>query len=40
MPLANRPMLDYTLECLSAAGVQEVILFCSMYADQIKEFVR
>lgn len=39
VPLVNRPLLDYTLECLSSAGVQEVILFCSAFADQIKAFV-
>ncbi|CAH0391142.1 unnamed protein product [Bemisia tabaci] len=40
MPLVNRPLLDYTLESLSFAGIQEVILFCSTFADQIKQHVK
>ncbi|KAG8222691.1 hypothetical protein J437_LFUL015888 [Ladona fulva] len=40
LPLVNAPILDYTLECLGNAGVQEVILFCSSHADKIKEHVK
>ncbi|XP_054276313.1 translation initiation factor eIF-2B subunit epsilon-like [Macrosteles quadrilineatus] len=40
VPLTNRPLLDYTLECLMSSGVQEVILFCSSFADQVRDFVR
>ena len=40
MPLASLPMIEYTLEFLAAAGVQEVLLFCCSHADQIKRYVR
>ncbi|XP_014255506.1 translation initiation factor eIF-2B subunit epsilon [Cimex lectularius] len=40
MPLVNRPLLDYTLHCLSLAGVQETIMFCTLNTDQIKNFVK
>lgn len=40
LPIVNRPLLDYTLHCLSSAHVQEVILFCTSHADQLKEFIR
>ena len=33
MPLANVPMIEYTLECLAAGGVQEVFIFCCAHAD-------
>lgn len=40
LPLVNCPMLEYTLEFLKSAGVQEVFLFCTSHADQIKEYIR
>uniref|UniRef100_A0A1B6C3B5 Translation initiation factor eIF2B subunit epsilon n=2 Tax=Clastoptera arizonana TaxID=38151 RepID=A0A1B6C3B5_9HEMI len=40
LPLANRPLLSYTLELLASAGVEEAILFCSNFTDSIKEFVK
>eukprot|EP00047_Mylnosiga_fluctuans_P011287 m.20421 g.20421 ORF g.20421 m.20421 type:complete len:653 (+) comp3530_c0_seq2:31-1989(+) len=39
LPLVNVCLLDYTLEFLTAAGVQEVILFCCSFADKIKAHV-
>ncbi|XP_075213307.1 eukaryotic translation initiation factor 2B subunit epsilon [Lycorma delicatula] len=39
IPLANCPLLEYTLSCLSSGGVNEVILFCSSFSDQIKSFI-
>ena len=40
MPLANVPLLEYTLEFLAAAGVQEVFLFCCAHAAEIERYVR
>lgn len=40
IPLANRPLLEYTLDCLVSSGVQEAILFCSSFADQVNSFIR
>ena len=39
LPLANVPLIEYTLEFLALSGVQEVILFCRSHADQIKQYV-
>ncbi|KAM9912855.1 hypothetical protein OXX69_002148, partial [Metschnikowia pulcherrima] len=32
LPLANVPLIDYTLEFLAKAGVNEVYLMCSSHA--------
>ncbi|GMF15313.1 unnamed protein product [Phytophthora lilii] len=39
LPLANVPMLEYSLEFLAAAGVQEVLLFCTGHADAVERFI-
>ncbi|XP_072051425.1 LOW QUALITY PROTEIN: translation initiation factor eIF2B subunit epsilon-like [Amphiura filiformis] len=36
IPLVNTPLIDYTIECLATAGIQEVFVFCCAHADQIK----
>ncbi|CAH1390887.1 unnamed protein product [Nezara viridula] len=40
LPIVNLPLLDYTLQCLSSAHVQEVIIFCSAHADSLKEYLK
>lgn len=40
LPLANVPLLEYTLEFLAKAGVNEVYLMCSSHADQIEEYIQ
>jgi Nucleotidyl transferase len=40
LPLVNVPILDYTLEFLSAAGVQRTIVFCCVHAEQIKQHIQ
>ncbi|XP_004713533.1 translation initiation factor eIF-2B subunit epsilon, partial [Echinops telfairi] len=37
LPLANVALIDYTLEFLTATGVQETFVFCCWKASQIKE---
>ncbi|XP_067944044.1 translation initiation factor eIF2B subunit epsilon-like [Watersipora subatra] len=39
VPLANRPLIDYTLAFLSLAGVEEVIIYCTSFPHQIKSYV-
>ena len=39
LPLANVPLIDYTLEFLAKAGVNEVYLMCSLHADQIQQYI-
>ncbi|XKL63359.1 hypothetical protein PGB90_005723 [Kerria lacca] len=37
LPLVNKKLLDYTLEWLNIAGVNEVIIFCSSHVNEIKQ---
>lgn len=39
LPLANTPLIEYTLEFLVTAGVREVFLVCSNHIDQIIEYI-
>ncbi|ONH68112.1 Translation initiation factor eIF-2B subunit epsilon [Cyberlindnera fabianii] len=39
LPLANVPLLEYTLEFLAKAGVDEVYLMCCSHADQIQAYI-
>ncbi|KAM3223803.1 hypothetical protein ACQJBY_057275 [Aegilops geniculata] len=36
LPLVNVPMIDYTLSWLETSGVEEVFVFCSAHAQQVK----
>jgi translation initiation factor eIF-2B subunit epsilon len=36
LPLVNRPLIDYTVEFLAVAGVQEIFVFCSTHAEAIR----
>ncbi|XP_077989195.1 translation initiation factor eIF2B subunit epsilon-like [Glandiceps talaboti] len=40
LPLVNCSLLDYTLEFLTAAGVQEIFVYCTAHADQIKNHLK
>eukprot|EP00937_MAST-01D_sp_MAST-1D-sp2_P006801 g6801.t1 len=39
MPLANVPMLQYTLEFLASSGVGELFIFCAAHTQQVERFV-
>lgn len=39
LPLANIPLIEYTLEFLAKAGVNEVYLICASHGDQIQEYI-
>ena len=36
LPLVNRPLIDYTVEFLAVAGIQEIFVFCCAHADMIR----
>ena len=36
LPLVNRPLIDYTVEFLAVAGVQEIFVFCCKHAEAIR----
>jgi len=39
LPLAGRPLLDHTLQCLFLSSVQEVILYLTSHHSQVKEWL-
>ncbi|GLJ49661.1 hypothetical protein SUGI_1053580 [Cryptomeria japonica] len=39
LPLVNVPMIDYTLEWLASAGVEEVFVFCCAHAKQVTSYI-
>lgn len=39
LPLLGTPLLAWTLESLILSGVKEVIVFCGVHAEAIKEWV-
>ncbi|KAK6460529.1 translation initiation factor eIF-2B epsilon subunit, GEF [Scheffersomyces coipomensis] len=39
LPLANVPLIEYTLEFLAKAGVNEVHLMCSAHAEQVQQYI-
>ncbi|KAI5793221.1 nucleotide-diphospho-sugar transferase [Geopyxis carbonaria] len=40
LPLANLPLIEYTLEFLSLAGVEEVFIFASTHSEKIEQYIR
>ncbi|XVF06549.1 hypothetical protein REPUB_Repub06bG0058700 [Reevesia pubescens] len=39
LPLVNIPMIDYTLEWLESAGVEEVFVFCCAHSKQVIDYL-
>ncbi|OAA56958.1 translation initiation factor eif-2b epsilon [Niveomyces insectorum RCEF 264] len=39
LPLANTPLIEYTLEYLAANGVHDVVVYCGAHADQIEAYL-
>ncbi|XP_050072737.1 translation initiation factor eIF-2B subunit epsilon-like [Anopheles maculipalpis] len=39
LPIANVPLIEYSLEVLNRNGVHEVIVFCSNHIDQVKRYL-
>ncbi|KAF2722348.1 putative translation initiation factor eif-2b epsilon subunit [Polychaeton citri CBS 116435] len=40
LPLANIPLIEYTLEFLANAGVEEAFLYCGNHTDQVEEYIQ
>lgn len=40
LPLANTPLIEYTLEFLVSAKVSEVFLMCCSHSDQVSEYMK
>ncbi|KAI6086076.1 nucleotide-diphospho-sugar transferase [Hypoxylon rubiginosum] len=39
LPLANTPLIEYTLEFLAMNGVQEVFIYCGAHHEQIERYI-
>ncbi|QUC17161.1 uncharacterized protein UV8b_01402 [Ustilaginoidea virens] len=39
LPLANTPLIEYTLEFLAMNGVSEVYIYCGAFTDQVEDYV-
>ncbi|KAJ1925397.1 translation initiation factor eIF-2B epsilon subunit, GEF [Tieghemiomyces parasiticus] len=39
LPLCNVPLIEYTFELLATAGVEEILIFCCIHPQQIKDYV-
>lgn len=39
LPLANTPLIEYTLEFLANAGVDEVFLYCGNHTEQLEDYL-
>lgn len=40
LPLSNTPLIEYTLEFLAGAGVEEIFIYCGNHQDQIEAYLR
>ncbi|RYP65584.1 hypothetical protein DL771_008238 [Monosporascus sp. 5C6A] len=40
LPLANTPLIEYTLEFLAMNGVQEVFIYCGAHQEQVEEYIQ
>jgi len=39
LPLANKVLIDYTIEYLLEEGIHEIVVFCCSHAEKIREYV-
>ncbi|KAL8289945.1 hypothetical protein RB597_001538 [Gaeumannomyces tritici] len=39
LPLANTPLIEYTLEYLAMNGVAEVFVYCGNHTDQVEQYI-
>ncbi|KAK0610462.1 nucleotide-diphospho-sugar transferase [Bombardia bombarda] len=40
LPLANIPIIEYTLEFLASNGVQDVFIYCGAHSDDVEKFIK
>ncbi|KAL8696135.1 MAG: hypothetical protein Q9224_002953 [Gallowayella concinna] len=39
LPLANTPVIEYTLEFLARAGVEDIFIYCGSHSEQVEEYI-
>ncbi|TLS23157.1 uncharacterized protein PpBr36_06656 [Pyricularia pennisetigena] len=40
LPLANTPLIEYTLEYLAMNGIHEVFIYCGNHTDQVEQYIQ
>lgn len=40
LPLANAPLIEYTLEYLASSGIEEVFVYCSAHVEHIEQYLQ
>ncbi|KAI4260928.1 MAG: hypothetical protein LQ352_000083 [Teloschistes flavicans] len=39
LPLANTPLIEYTLEFLASSGVEDILIYCGSHTEQVEDYV-
>ncbi|KAL8732917.1 MAG: hypothetical protein Q9181_003784 [Wetmoreana brouardii] len=39
LPLANTPLIEYTLEFLASAGVEDIFVYCGLHTEQVEGYI-
>ncbi|KAL8642012.1 MAG: hypothetical protein Q9228_001245 [Teloschistes exilis] len=39
LPLANTPLIEYTLEFLASSGVEDVFIYCGLHTEQVEDYI-
>ncbi|MCJ1420618.1 hypothetical protein MMC32_006976 [Xylographa parallela] len=39
LPLANTPLIEYTLEFLANAGVEDIFIYCGAHTEQVEQYI-
>ncbi|MCJ1246622.1 hypothetical protein MMC30_003831 [Trapelia coarctata] len=39
LPLANTPLIEYTLEFLAHAGVEDIFVYCGAHPEQVEQYI-
>ena len=40
LPLANTPLIEYTLEFLANAGVEDIFIYCGAHTEQVEQYIK
>lgn len=40
LPLANTPLIEYTLEFLAGVGAEEVFVYCGNFVEEVEQYLK
>ena len=40
LPVANVPLIEYTLEFLARAGIRDIFLYLGAHEEQVEEYIK